>query len=259
MRAIPDDNLSYPVFLTLSNGGAGSGFFLKTPDSAFLVTAKHVLFNNDSGALLADEASFLSYSRDPRNAEKNIFNARLRVLLTSGDLRPHPQRDIAVMRIGRTPDEGEPERLDVIPGITLQQLAAYGVVWGELSSVKRFSDVLVANEVYLFGYPISLGLKHLPQIQSDRPLLRKGIIAGLNHDLQSIILDCPVYPGNSGGPVLEVETDGGVNRFRNIGVVSQFVPFVETWMNTVHGYTNTNIANSGYSVVTPIDFALELL
>jgi hypothetical protein len=44
-RAIPDDNLAYPVLITLGNGSSGSGFFLNTSDAVYLVTAKHVLFN----------------------------------------------------------------------------------------------------------------------------------------------------------------------------------------------------------------------
>jgi hypothetical protein len=46
-RAIPDDNLAYPVLITLktANGtlGYGSGVYLSTDNAMYLVTAKHVL------------------------------------------------------------------------------------------------------------------------------------------------------------------------------------------------------------------------
>jgi len=44
-----------------------------------------------------------------------------------------------------------------------------------------------------------------------------------------------------------------------IGVVSQFVPAVENWLNIPYGYTNTNFYNSGYTVAIPMDFVLELV
>ncbi len=35
-RTIPDDNLAYPVLVTLSTGGTGSGFFLNTAPATYL-------------------------------------------------------------------------------------------------------------------------------------------------------------------------------------------------------------------------------
>ena len=114
--------------------------------------------------------------------------------------------------------------------------------------------------MYVFGYPTSLGIKEIPQIDPLRPLLRFGIIAGTNPARKSIILDCPSYPGNSGGPVLEVEEVDLVNRrFRVIGVVSQFVPFAETWVNKTHHYQNLTISNSGYTVAVSMDPVLDLI
>jgi hypothetical protein len=35
-RAIPDDNLAYPVLITLKNGSTGSGFFVNTGRAVYL-------------------------------------------------------------------------------------------------------------------------------------------------------------------------------------------------------------------------------
>jgi len=125
--------------------------------------------------------------------------------------------------------------------------------------VKRFADVLIANEIFIFGYPRSLGIKDIPQFDYDRPLLRRGIVAGKNEKLKTIIIDCPAYGGNSGGIVVEVDKQGLSRGFLVIGVLSQFVPFAEQWENKAHGYSNVEISNSGYSVIVPMDMVLELL
>src|ERR1035437_6546772 len=52
-RAIPDDNLAYPVLISVGNGSSGSGFFLNTNNAVYLVTSKHVLFNQSNHGLLS--------------------------------------------------------------------------------------------------------------------------------------------------------------------------------------------------------------
>ena len=74
-------------------------------------------------------------------------------------------------------------------------------------------------------------------------------MAGINEELKR----------NSGGPVLEVDVVQSGTKYRVIGLVSQFVPAVETWTNSQHGYINTSIYNSGYAVATPMDFVLDLV
>src|SRR5258708_39924691 len=62
-RALPDDNLAYPVLITYKNG-TGSGFYLATTTGVYLVTAKHVLFDLNSGKPLDTSFSLISYSKD---------------------------------------------------------------------------------------------------------------------------------------------------------------------------------------------------
>jgi hypothetical protein len=75
-RAIPDDNLAYPILITLGDNSSGSGFFLSSAGAVYLVTAKHVLFkdrpkqevdakNPDLQELRSAKATLLCYSKDP--------------------------------------------------------------------------------------------------------------------------------------------------------------------------------------------------
>jgi hypothetical protein len=143
-----------------------------------------------------------------------------------------------------------------LPGVSIQSLAPSGILGAAVDNVKTFNQVLAGNEVMLFGYPSSLALQQLQQLDPTIPLLRRGVVAGTNPERKSIVLDCPVYPGNSGGPVLELDRDGFTTRFKIIGVVNQFVPFVQAGGSQT--FAMQILSNSGYSIITPMDFVLEL-
>lgn len=261
-RAIPDENLAYPVLVRLDTNSTGSGFFLNTGTSTYLVTAAHVLFDETSGNLTAETAKLISYSKEPKETERNIIQLDLTALLAAKRIRKHSTEDIATVHIADAigNDEAGRSTLSMISGASVIEKAPSGILSASLDTVKHFNDVLPANTVYVFGYPTSLGLKKVPQIDPLRPLLRFGIIAGTNPALKTIILDCPSYPGNSGGPVLEVEqVDLLERRFLVIGMVIQFVPFAETWVNITHKYKNLTISNSGYTVAVSMDTVLDLI
>lgn len=256
-RAIPDDNLAYPVLITLKNkatgqeSSSGSGFFLENDNTVYLVTAKHVLFD-PKATLLNDTADLLSYSKDPSDFTQNLITLDLLALQKAGNIKINASEDVAVIKIFTRSGEAFP-----VSGVTVRQHSAAGILAVGINTTKRFSEVLTGNDVMLFGYPTSLELKQLGQLDSHRPLLRKGIVAGTNPPKRSIILDCPVYFGNSGGPVMEIDRSAFKSDFRIIGVVSQYVPFLNsTASNTV---LLQFVSNSGYSIATPMDFVLDLI
>ena len=251
-RAIPDDNLAYPVLITIGNS-TGSGFYVSTADTTYLVTATHVLFAIGTATpppLFASTFTLLSYSPDPADATPNRVIVDTRVLGV-GNIMRHPTADVTVIRLFTHPT---PNTVSEVAGVTIAQSAARGFLGVSMETIARMNEILVGNEVILFGYPTSLGLQVLPQLDRERPLLRKGIVAGINTTLRSIILDCPVYFGNSGGPVIEIDTEDVFRKhFRVIGVVDQYVPYADG------GRTFSIMANSGYSVIVPMDFVLELI
>jgi hypothetical protein len=248
------DNLSYSLLLKLDTGATGSGFIVNTTDKSILVTAKHVLFDS-SGGIAGNTLSVTGYSKDIEDGDVVAYSVQLAQLASAGKVLTSATDDVAALVFG---DVAADRSLNLRAGITLQRAPRGCCVGVPISLMKPLKDVLIANRVFVQGYPSSVGLKHMPQIDPDKPLVRTGIVAGKNVKLNTIILDCEVYPGNSGGPVLELEQDPPHgNRTKLIGLVSQYVPFVNQVATAIGAGVFLN--NSGYSVVVPCDPILALL
>ncbi len=260
MRNTPEDNLAYPVLIVLESGSSGSGFQLNTDENMYFITAKHVLFDN-KGNLLADKAEITCQSKDINDDTTTVFSVNLKDLNNSKNVYSHQSKDVAAFRIGKveTNKNGNNYTCTPIPGVDVKQTGKTGPISVAKETPIMIDQVLVANDIYLYGYPLSLGLKNSPQFDYNKPLLRKGIVASINKKEGTIILDCPVYYGNSGGPVVQVTREQGNSRHSVIGVVSQFIPYAEDWINQSNRIVHTEISNSGYSVAVSMDYVYEML
>src|SRR6185436_8638766 len=88
----------------------------------------------------------------------------------------------------------------------------------------------------------------------------KGIVAGVNEQKKTLILDSFVFHGNSGGLVLAVEQSAAqTKQVRVIGVISQIIPVVASSLNPRSPHAAAERYNSGYSVAEPMDTVLELI
>jgi hypothetical protein len=256
---IPEEYLTFPVYIKLSNGGTATGFYYSDSTHFYLVTAKHVFFDPNN-QLNSKSADLISYPRDPYKNPYNLLRCNLELLRDRKLVKSHNQFDVAVSQIGKY------EVIDSLSGIIKYNDAI--IKPNPIASrVNQFTEIYVLESkdlpvgttVHIFGYPTSVGLEKHPQLELTQPLFRKGIVAGKNYKLNTIILDCPVYLGNSGGPVVASLIDGLNTKYRLIGIVSQFVPFEEKWINDKYRYTNVTYSNSGYSIVAPIEIMLELI
>jgi hypothetical protein len=176
-------------------------------------------------------------------------------LFNSGNVRFSTNRDVALVRIEECQTNNHNVVIPLL-GVTANQ----GVSVYNTDFLCAFADVDVGADVYMFGYPTSLTVPIREMFDPTQPLLRKGIVAGVNPDKRIIIVDCPSYQGNSGGPVIQVEHPSlGATEYKVIGIVSGFVPFQEEWENKTFRYSYVGISNSGYTVIVPIDIALEMV
>lgn len=254
------DPLTIPV-LIVHEKGAGSGCFLQLSNSVYLVTARHVLFSEPEGTnaptLLSSKAVVKAYSGvGTTNVSERVVSLDLGILMNAGEIRFSTNRDIVLVRV----EDCNPTNKNLvsyIPGMKFMSSAESLVLY---SGLCVLSNVDVGADVYMFGYPISLTAPIRDKFDPAQPLLRKGIVAGVNLAKRTIVVDSPAYQGNSGGPVLEVEhPQFGSTVYQMIGVVSAFVPFEEEWENKTLRYSHVTISNSGYTLIEPIDLALDLV
>src|SRR5947207_2231663 len=96
---LPEDNLAYPVQV-LVEGGGGTGFFVRRDRELLLVTARHVLFDQGTGRLLAREFTLRALSKDVKETAVTVMHVNGAQLQESQQIRTDDRRDVAVLRLG---------------------------------------------------------------------------------------------------------------------------------------------------------------
>ncbi|OGI66828.1 hypothetical protein A2823_01165 [Candidatus Nomurabacteria bacterium RIFCSPHIGHO2_01_FULL_41_91] len=257
---LPLNNLNYPVKISIGNS-SGSGFLISYENNIYLVTAKHVVYQQDNitknYVLFGDKLKITCYTFLEQLSPHipRVYEIEVTKILLDNNLKSHPTADIVVIKLGSKDDKSV---LSFVPGISVIQNAEGALVHYLMDGSRKFDDLEITNDVFVLGYPVSLSTSEMKQINYDAPLVRKGIIAGKNYENKTIVLDCPVYGGNSGGMVLEMNSEK--SKIHLIGVVVQFIPFVDQWRNVrFPELYNSNFQNSGYSIALPVDYIYDLI
>ncbi|MBK8516671.1 MAG: trypsin-like peptidase domain-containing protein [Saprospiraceae bacterium] len=250
MRKVPEELLACPIWVTFENGSSGTGVFFDIGEIMFLVTAKHVLFKDEK--LRGESCRLICQTRVSEDDDVKIFRTEFNEL----NVFHAKNQDIACIEIGRHVDG----KLHCTKGTKVEHENKLNTTGMYLHHCNLIDEAYVGNEVYVFGYPTSIGLKRLPQFDYNKPLVRKGIISGIYKSKETLIIDSAVYYGNSGGPVIMADpVEGGDIHYKIIGIVTEFIPYEEKWINPVNNLTNLYHYNSGYAVVIPVDSILSLL
>jgi hypothetical protein len=238
----------------------GSGFLLHASNSVYLATARHVLFHKaetGSWELLFPAIAVSQWCRpSPTNEQQVCINIDLQTLKAASEVRCANEHDVALVRIEDClPTNSVLTRY--LPGASGPRS---GCAIGDNLLRTSLELDAVGADVFLFGFPSSIGLAQVPQLDHSRPLLRKGIIAAINEPHGTIVLDCPVYQGNSGGPVvMKEQVSFNSAAFQIIGIAVESVPFQDVWENKRFGYRNETWSNSGYSIVERAEHILTLV
>jgi S1-C subfamily serine protease len=238
-------NLTFTAYLNLGNGKSiGSGFILSHNGVEYLVTAKHVLFSNNELIDLNLLATIQGSHGTQEDA--HIFE----IYLDEATILTNMTDDVAIIELS-TPDLTNQNILSILQQGSINKIAVNS------ADTLRMDSISIPNEVYLIGFPTSLLFEDIAGFDVARPLLRKGILAGVNIEGDTFTIDCPSYQGNSGGPIVELCQD---NTLRISGVVSRYIPFVTQWKNNRESsVVHAEYTNSGYTVCTSMQAVFNLL
>jgi hypothetical protein len=239
------DNLTYTMLLSLDGGkSSGSGFLLHFQEIDYLITARHVLFNEDK---LRCESLLIS----SQNSRGKIESASIFELdMSIATVIDKKADDVIAIPIGII-NKSEFEKYITI----IQDGDSKPLSIDEKDSVL-LEKIEIANDVFLIGFPTSLIFQNSKHFDPGKPLLRKGVIAGINSEDNTFIIDCSAYYGNSGGPILELNRN---NDLKVAGIVSRYIPFVIEWRNNREiSVSHVEYMNSGYSVCVPMNSILNL-
>jgi hypothetical protein len=256
---LPEPYVWYPVQIAVG-AVQGTGFFLQASNSVYLVTARHVLFNDKQSAtnwaLWSASAECTAHTNEI--APPIVMTLDLATLLRDREVRYSPNHDVAMVRF----ESCNPTNKTMVswgPSVAFRSGQSALTPIGE-DVMRKFDDVPVGLDIYLIGFPSSIGLVQRPQIDPSLPLLRKGIVAGKNFSRQVLVLDCPSFQGNSGGPIIgKSQVDLTRTEFPLVGVLVEWVPFTETWQNSNFGYGYQILSNSGYSIAEPMDVVMGMV
>lgn len=213
----------------------------------FLVTNKHVLVDKNS-----IKVRFNPHSSEPAK-DYNLS------LINNGNKTwtgHHTENiDVAVIRINHKilVDEGMKFSYFMSDSniLTIKQMAEKGMTEGDF--------------IYILGFLMEL-------VATDRQyvIARSGSIARIRDVLEKrsndFIVDCFVFPGNSGGPVISkpeiisIEGTKSISMAYLIGIVSSFLPYRDIAIS--QQTKNARVIfeeNSGLSVVIPTNFIMETI
>jgi hypothetical protein len=247
---LPENHQAYAVSLMIlgTNGGAwvGSGVHFGDGTNIFLVTATHVLYGSfGSTNLLGRELVTVFYSPDPAVSEPQRMKIDLASMEASRAIKRHATRDLCAFKVCTSSGPGT--LVDPVKHVQVQP-GGFTIFNFGFNLIGKSADVKVGHDVFIFGYPMRLALKpDYLRFNPLRSMLRKGTVSAKTGYNDTIILDCPTNNGNSGGPAMEAERPAiGVTAFRVIGIVTQSI-------------LDEQGGNTGYTIVEPVEAALELM
>ena len=255
MINLTENHLNCCVLISLGNSN-GSGFLYRTDSFVYLVTAKHVILD-ESDSLRVEEIEIRCQSLNSKEEDIRILKINLKKIKPQYDYNS----DVVIIKFSKVKSINTDKSFQggYLEGVEIIQKGRFKPIAIDRENIKLLEDVKIANDIYVFGYPTSIGIPNSMQFDPTKPLLRKGIVANINEKEKTIILDCPVYGGNSGGPVVQIIDNGTKETISVIGVVSQYIPYVQKWKSFRDNLINTEYLNSGYSVASPFDLILKLI
>ncbi len=212
-----------------SSYGFGTGFIMRIGDSVstyYLVTNRHVFDGFDSVKIVIQ---VVDSTLTPTRTDTSV------IALSDGHGKSHvivsdQKLDIAAVQVDLPRARKGSERIKVA---------------GE-HSVAHPRDIFGGQDVLFYGYPLGVAPNGV------QPLIRQGMIAGIDTQLQIVYLDTQAFPGSSGSPVFMDARNALTTGPSFIGVIASYVPFMKHLVSAeTGGLEMVQTENSGIAQVVP--------
>ena len=227
-------------YRSLDQAGVQEGF---TRRGVFLVTNKHVIDGRDE-----------LYIRFNQGSGSERFRLAVKRDDGSDAFRVNERFDVAVTGIAQEALREAGAEFAAIPEealLDLEGLESLGIVGGDT--------------VFTLGFPMGIAGD-----AKKYAIVRGGVMARVDREIVdstgAFLIDCPVFPGNSGGPVIlptELHTLGEQEprkRVHVIGIVSGYLPFQDMAISAQTQRPRITFEeNSGLANVVPLDAVHELV
>jgi hypothetical protein len=251
-RLVPADYLAYPVLLTLKTKNTleyGCGFYLTADNAIYLITAKHLLAEgllpaDSTGKVPQAELELRSWSASG-SGKRVVMTADFAALRQGRNVKPHPSQDVVAVKLAVSapplntapPGGNRSASISLLRGVTMKESTANDLLAVPADDVVSFDQVAVGNDAIVYGYPILLGMPSNVEFDPALPVLGKALVAGRDAEKHSIVVE-GAHRGSSGGPVFELDPDGGTYKLAGIIIDS---------------------LDANYSLAKPVDFVLGLI
>jgi V8-like Glu-specific endopeptidase len=231
--------LSVAIMITSSpDSSVATGFLTESPlvpNKVVLTTAKHVVENAREIELQVPFVDTNNVIIETRKFSVPLYKDSVRLFYT-----PERHLDLALIFIDK-------QKLQTAHDVIRYSSFTY-------SGYTEMKHLVVGQSVLFAGYPLGL------TINQTNPLLRKGIIAGIDTLKDIIYLDADAFGGSSGSPVF-INYDSPIHfEFLQstkqilVGVISAYIPFQKRFRNLETGRIEmVQTENSGIAEVVPAE------
>ena len=218
--------------------------------SIFLVSNKHVLYKQNQIYLRFNPQGGLP----AQNFQLQVVNGNNNLC----KINPNANVDVAIVNIPQTYFD------NLIKNGVNPRFFTYDTDCYNIADLKRI-ETTEGDDIFVLGFPMG-------NVGNTRQyvILRGGVIARIHDMLEGFssdyIIDAPVFPGNSGGPVIikpeftHIEGTKSQNESRLIGLVKSYITYTDVAISPQTGRPRVVFEeNTGLTNVEPVDYIIETI
>jgi len=233
----------------------GTGFIIFSNDKPFLITARHVIQNEEY--TLANLPCIFDYTFD------SASGIRREIINLSNIQKENGFKWIFHEDDERIENQGNNYLIDIaITQLVVSKEFTEALYWGRNDSnfIADFMDTTIGNDIRIIGFPLAF-------VSSGdyTPTIRRRIIARKIHGKTifknkffprlSYLIDCFIDNGNSGSPVIKIPIDSTLRT----STKPDWDPNTEGLIGVATGHFGTERAHAGLGICISVDYIYDII